>query len=206
MNRIIRTLVITGPLATAILTMAPGAASAETPAPNPGPVIVLPAEPVDPGPKDIANPAPKPPKDIANPEPQPEPGPQVPDDKAPVPPKDDEPEVPDHNDEITDVPDCTHGCDEDPTPDFPLDSGCFEGCDLPEEPQDGTPGKNAGAPEAPQEETGIAVPTRVDAGLDSLTTSQDENGIDLSFVLIGGALVTATGAAYAARARRRQGA
>lgn len=204
MNRIIRTLAITAPLATAVLTMTPGVASAETPAPNPGPVIVLPAEPADPAPKDIAIPAPKPPKDIANPEPQPVPGPQVPDDKALVPPKDDEPEVPGPG-EITDVPDCTHGCEGDPTPDFPLDGGCFEGCDLPEEPQDPAPGKNGGAPQGGPE-TGIVTPTRVDAGLEGSSTSQDPNGMDLTFVLIGGALVTATGAAYAARARSRQGA
>ncbi|MCX6395255.1 MAG: hypothetical protein NTV23_02070 [Propionibacteriales bacterium] len=198
MNRTIRTLIIAGPLAAAALTLTPGVASAETPAPHPGPVIVMPAEPGDPAPKDIAIP-----------EPQPEPGPQVPDDKAPVPPKDTEPdpapEVPDHNDDITDVPNCTHGCGDDETPDFPLDSGCFEDCDLPEEPQDETPKGTQGAPEAPQnQDTGIVTPTRVDAGLGSPLAENDGSGLDLSFVLIGGALVTATGAAYAARARNRR--
>lgn len=206
MNRIARNLIIAAPLSLAALTMSPGAASAETPAPNPGPVIVLPAEPVDPAPKDIAVPAPQPPKDIANPVPNPDPHPApVPDDKAPVPPKDDQPEGPEVNDEITDVPDCTHGCNEDPTPDlpldsgegqddedfdFPLDGGCFEDCDLPEEPAT----EDTGDTEVAQFETGITTPTRVDAGL-----SEDDNGLNLTWLLASGALVTAGGAALVAR-------
>jgi len=203
MNRIARNLIIALPLSAAALTMSTGAASAETPAPTPGPVIVLPAEPVEP-PQDFGNPAPVPPKEIANPTPapQPDPGPQLPDDKAPVP--QDEPNpAPEAPGEITDVPDCTHGCDGDDTPDdkagphdgedefdFPLDGGCFEDCDLPEE-------------ETTPEDTEVATfrtfttPTRVDAGLGE----HDDNGLQLTWLLASGALVTVGGATLVARKR-----
>lgn len=212
MNRIARTALIALPLSVAALTATTGTAHAETPAPNPGPVIVMPSEPADPGPQDIANPAPVPPKDIANPEPvDPDPAP-VPDDKAPAP-QDDPNPAPEGPGDITDTPDCTHGCDEDPTPDFPLDSGegdggedepdfpldggCFEGCDLPEE--ETTPTDDTDVARFVTEVSGITTPNRVDAGLG--TTG--DNGLELTWLLAGGALVTASGAAFAARKRAR---
>lgn len=212
MNRIARTFLIAAPLSLAALTMTPGTANAES---QNGPIIVMPSEPVEP-PQDIANPAPVPPKDIANPTPAPEPDPApVPDDKAPVP--QDEPNpAPEGPGDITDVPDCTHGCDEDPTPDFPLDSGegddgeedpdfpldggCFEGCDLPEDettPTDGT--DDTDVARFVTEVAGITTPTRVDAGLGE----NNDNGLELTWLLASGALVTAGGAAFAARKKAR---
>jgi len=190
MNSKIRTLMIAVPLATAALTIGtPGLAMASD---QPGPVIVMPVE-GDPKPMDIAVPTPTP-----------EPQPEVPDDKAPVP-QDDEPapqDPPIGPDDVTDVPDCTHGCDGEDVPDdkdgpndgeepgdFPLDQGCFEGCDLPEDPQDVDP-----------EVKSIAIPTRVDAGLADGSTGA---GAELSWLIAGVGLVTASGAAYAARTRTR---
>jgi outer membrane biosynthesis protein TonB len=207
MNRIARTLLIAAPLSLAALTMTPGTATAETPAPNPGPVIVLPSEPVDPEPMDIANPtpAPQPPKDIANPTPAPQPPKDIANpDPAPQP--NPGPEGPG---EITDVPDCTHGCGEDPTPDlpldsgegnddedfdFPLDGGCFEDCDLPEdETTSGT--DDTDVARFVTEVAGVTTPTRVDAGLGT----NDDNGLQLTWLLASGALVTAGGATLVAR-------
>jgi len=200
MNRIARNLIIALPLSAAALTFGAGAASADTPAP--GPVIVLPAGPGDPAPMGIDNP-----------EPAPEPAP-VPDDKAPVPPKDDEPnpgpQVPGPGDEITDVPDCTHGCDGDGIPDdkdgpndgddfdFPLDGGCFEDCDLPEE--DPTPEDDTEVAKFVTEVAPVTTPTRVDAGLGT-TNDIDDNGLQLTWLLASGALVTVGGATLVARKR-----
>lgn len=209
MNRIARNLLIAAPLSLAALTMTPGTATAETPAPTPGPVIVMPSEPVNPGPGDIANPAPTPPEDIANPEPtEPDPAP-VPDDKAPLP-QDDPNPAPEGPGDITDTPDCTHGCQEDPTPDFPLDSGegddgedepdfpldggCFEGCDLPED-EPTTENDDTDVARFVTEVAGITTPNRVDAGLGN----NDDTGLELTWLLAGGALVTAGGATLVAR-------
>ncbi len=198
MNRIARSFLIALPLSVAALTMAPGTASAETPAPVPGPIIAMPSEPDQPGPKDIANPtpAPQPPKDIENPEPvEPDPAP-VPDDKAPAP-QDDPNPAPEGPGDITDTTDCTHGCNEDPTPDLPLDSGDGDtGEEDPEEPN-GAPEETdeVAAPQAPADS--FTTPTRVDAGLGQ----SDDNGVELTWLLAGGALVTASGAALAARKR-----
>jgi len=204
MNRIARTLLIAAPLSLAALTMTPGTATAETP----GPIIAMPSEPDQPAPDDIANPAPVPPEDIANPTPTPEPDPApVPDDKAPLP-QDDPNPAPEGPGDITDTPDCTHGCDEDPTPDFPLDSGegddgeeepdfpldggCFEGCDLPE---DEPTTDDTDVAHFVTEVAGITTPNRVDAGLGA----NDDNGLELTWLLAGGALVTAGGATLVAR-------
>ncbi|MGY2875008.1 hypothetical protein ACVW00_002198 [Marmoricola sp. URHA0025 HA25] len=46
----------------------------------------------------------------------------------------------------------------------------------------------------------IALPTRIDAGL-APAAHHEHSGLELSWVLAGGALVTATGAAFAARRR-----
>jgi len=194
MNRIARTLLIAAPLSLAALTMTPGTATAETP----GPIIAMPSEPDQPAPDDIANPAPVPPEDIANPEPtEPDPAP-VPDDKAPLP-QDDPNPAPEGPGDITDTPDCTHGCDEDPTPDFPLDNG--EGDDGEEDPEEpnGAPEETdeVATPQAPADS--FTTPNRVDAGLGA----NDDNGLELTWLLAGGALVTASGAAFAARKRAR---
>lgn len=86
--------------------------------------------------------------------------------------------------------------DDDPTP----GPGADDLTSVPPCPTHGTCGKDSGdkdsADEDDQPSTGddIARPTRVDAG----TGSSDE-GLDLAWMLAGGALVTVSGAAYAAR-------
>ncbi len=203
MNRIVRNLIVAAPLAAAALVMAPGTASAV----EPGPVIVLPAGPGDPKPMDFAAPAvptqPDGPDEFSNgaPEPtHPKPNtPQGPDDKAPAPKPQDpqgpdefsngepEPTRPDGPDDLTAPEPCpTHGeCTTGDEPADEPDQGCFEGCDLPEEPSDST--------------DTIARPTRIDAG----TGATGEDSLELTWLLAGGALVTASGAAFAARARAR---
>ncbi len=149
MNRIARTLFVALPLSAAALTLSTGTATADTP----GPVIVMPSEPGDPGPKDIANPTPEGPGDIT-----------------------DTPDLP---------LDSGEGDDGEEEPDFPLDGGCFEGCDLPED-------------ETTTDDTevaGITTPNRVDAGVGA----NDDTGLQLTWLLAGGALVTAGGATLVAR-------
>jgi hypothetical protein len=48
----------------------------------------------------------------------------------------------------------------------------------------------------------VALPTRIDAGL-AAPAEEQGNRLDLAFLLAGGAVVTASGAAFAARARSR---
>ena len=106
----------------------------------------------------------------------PKPKPPVgPDDKVGPKPK---PTHPDGPDDITNPEPCpTHGdCGDDK--DGPNNGG-----------GDPTPGDK------------VDVPTRVDAGQASV---QSDSGLELSWLLAGGALVTATGAAVAVRARKRQ--
>ncbi|MGO4257813.1 hypothetical protein [Marmoricola sp. RAF53] len=83
-----RILVLAGPIAAAVLAVAP--AHAVTPAPQGDPVIVLPPAQPDPKPMDIAQPTPKPqpkpngPADLAIPKPKPQP-PKGPKDLADAP-------------------------------------------------------------------------------------------------------------------------
>ena len=109
----------------------------------------------------------------------------------PTPAPEPEPQV-DGPDEVAQAPHCTHGCgggngggnaddldstptkDDQPAPqDDAPDQGCFEGCDLPEEPAANEPTTNQGASKADEHLTGVTVrtPNRVDAGVDSAATS-----------------------------------
>lgn len=202
MNTTIRNLIAAIPLAAAAVTMTPALAMAD------GPVIVL-AEPgpVDPeGPGEIAQPDVDP---EPHPQPDPQPGPQGPDDKDgpnhdddPQNPDDkdgpdnDEPVDPDGPDDITNPDPCpTHGGGPECTPD--------ESGDEPTEPAEPKiEVQNGGGLHPKSEVKPVVLPTRVDAGL---APASEDGGLNLAWTLAGGALVTASGAAFAAR-RVRSGA
>jgi len=192
MNRIIRNLIVAAPLATAAFTMVPTSAMASD-----GPVIIVqpntdPEPPVD----KIAIPKPKPPvepKDkIALPKPKPPVGPK--DKVAPKP----KPTHPDGPDVITNPQPCpTHGtCGNDDDKDGPNNGG--GGKD--DGTNDTTP--TVDVAEVPATDT-VELPTRIDAGL---ADEQNDDGLDLVWLLAGGAVVTASGAALALRARKGQNA
>ena len=104
----------------------------------------------------------------------PEPGPEI-DDKAPLPDEPDEPiDVPD--DDITSNPCPTHGgCGDDPDDEKVPDDE--------DEPGDGDD---------------FDKPNRIDAG-----TGTTDDGLQLTWLIAGSGLITATGAAYAVRRRAR---
>ena len=107
----------------------------------------------------------------------------IPESTPPVGPKDKialpDPEGPVGPDDVTNPAPCpTHGdCGDDK--DGPNDGGG----------KDNTPGDK------------VDVPTRIDAGQ---AAEQSDSGLELTWLLAGGGLVTATGAAVALRARKRQ--
>ncbi|MEO6472222.1 MAG: hypothetical protein ABIR57_09830 [Aeromicrobium sp.] len=177
MNRIIRNLIVAAPLATAAFAMTPAVAMAS----EPGPVIVLPADTdPQPGPDDKA-PAPKPtkpkgPQDIA-----PAPKPKGPGDIAPAP-KD--PKGPNDKAPLPKPKD----------PKGPGDLTSPKPC--PTHGVDCTPDKD----EPADGTDSLEVPTRIDAGV----ADDEQDGIDLTWLLVGGAAVTASGAAFAARNRIRR--
>ncbi len=187
MKSIIRNLIIAAPLATAALTMVPASAMATT-ARSSSPSRTPIPSPID----DIAIPKPKPPvepKDkIALPKPKP---PVGPDDKVGPKPK---PTQPDGPDVITNPQPCpTHGsCGDNDDKDGPKGGGGKD-----DSSDDTKPA--ADVAEVESTET-VEVPTRIDAGL---ADEQTEGGLDLAWLLAGGALVTASGAAVALRARKR---
>lgn len=133
------------------------------------------------GPGGISSPAPGPigPGDIANPEP--------------------EPTHPTGPGDLTAPQPCpTHGVDcggkDDDKDDDKGGSGGGSG------DSDGNTGGHQGNQAADHEVAAIALPTRIDAGL--APTAQDEQpSLELSWLLAGGAVVTASGLAVAARKR-----
>lgn len=208
MNAITRiaanTVVATG-LAAAALTLGTGTAHAETPN---GPNQFQVGPNVDPQGPVIG---------IPTPTPQPDPAPEEPElpiaDKPESEPKPDPKPQHDGPGDITDTPDCTHGCGggddvpddkapapqddptDDPADDAPLDQGCFTGCDLPEE--------NAG----PTVEKSVLTPSRIDAGQDSaavLGNDQDETGLAYYAGLGLFSIAGAAGVALAARKLNRK--
>lgn len=208
MNRITRTLatlVLATSTATAALTFAGTAAHAEGPS-GPGTFQVGPI--VDPEGPEITNPTPAP---------------------VPDPPKPPKPQV-DGADEITDTPDCTHGCGgqdepgdaapapedqptqpeqptDNPAEDADLDQGCFTGCNLPEDDGADDAGKAGSGAPAPVEDS-IATPSRIDAGLDAENSAptavieEPAAGAGLSWYLGLGLFSIAAGALVALIARR----
>jgi len=172
------------------------------------------------GPIVIANPdGPKGPGDIANPEPEPQPDPPAPEPQGPgdleqpQPGDDPNPEVPDDKDGPHGGEDPEPGPDgpgditnpEDGGPDGPGDIANPEPGDEPEDkPADkgDKGGKNdKGDKDVDVINTGgliaadVPVPSRIDAGAASAT--EEEQGMELMWVLAGGGVVTAAGAAFA---------
>ena len=188
MNRIIRNLIVaaplaTAPLATAALTMVPTSAMASD-----GPIIIVqphtdPQPPID----KLAIPDPVEPKDkIALPKPKP---PVEPNDKIAPKPK---PSQPDGPDVITNPEPCpTHGVCGNDDKDGPGNGGGDDSSG----DTDTVDQVNKTQAEGP-----VEVPTRIDAGL---AADESDSGLELTWLLAGGALVTASGAAIALRARKR---
>lgn len=194
MNRIIRNLIVAAPLATAALTIVPTSAMASD-----GPVIIVkphtdPQPPID----KLAIPKPKPPvepKDkVAIPKPKP---PVEPKDKVAPKPKPTQPDAPDV---LTNPEPCpTHGVDCTPGNDDklgPNNGGGNGGGD--DDSSDQTPAEKVSAD---VKTDAVELPTRIDAGL---AAEQSDEGIELAWLLAGGAVVTATGAAFALRTHKRR--
>lgn len=207
-NRTARTalrLLVATPIAASAIAFGGGVAHADGFDPD-GPIV-------------IANPdGPKGPGDIANPDPEPQPDPPAPepegpgDFEQPQPGDEPDPEVPDDKDGPNggDEPgphgpgDITNP--EDEGPDGPDDIANPEPGDEPEDkPADkGDKGgkEDKGDKDVDVVNTGgliaaedVPVPTRIDAGAGS--TTEDEQGMQLMWVLAGGGVVTAAGAAFA---------
>ncbi len=193
MKNTIRNMMIAAPLAVSAITLAPAAAMAS----EPGPVIVLPPAQPDPQPNDQKlAPAPKPtePKGPGNIAPAPKPSkPKGPGDIAPAP----KPTGPKGPGDISDAP----------KPNDPKGPGDItnpapcptHGVDCTPDKDDEPTGGNGGG--STEDVDSLAVPTRIDAGL----ASQDSgNGMELTWLLAGGAMVTATGGAFVARHKLRR--
>lgn len=167
----------------------PGVIVAPPPSGDPTPdgpgEIVLPEpkpEPKPQGPGDIANPEPKPdphpdgPGDITNPEPKPDPHPHGPGDIA-LPAPQDKPGQPEDQPEEQDQP-----------------AG-------PEhQPADGPkPAAPVAEPKVVEVagQADVDVPSRIDAGAGSARAADDEQGLDLMWLLAGGGALTAGGAVLA---------
>ncbi len=175
MNSTIRHLFVAAPLATAAIAFAPAAAMAA----GPDPVVVIPSDTGHPqGPTDIAAPKPGPvgpkgPGDLDGPKPGPV-GPKGPGDlDGPKP----GPVGPKGPGDLSGPKPCpTHGAD------------CSGG-------KGGKGGKGGDGPsDQPGRDSEIPVPGRIDAG-----TASSEGGLELAWLLAGGAVVTASGTAFAAR-------
>ena len=109
--------------------------------------------------------------------PDPEPGPGIDDEKAPLP---EDPERPDGPGEIKDKDPC------------PLHGPCGDGPGDEEIPGD----EGEKDPDEPGDD--FKKPNRIDAG-----TGSTDGGMELAWLMAGGGLITATGAAYAVRSRVR---
>lgn len=189
MKSIIRNLIIAAPLATAALTMVPTSATAVD-----GPVII--AQPkADPNTiDDIAIPEPKPPVEPKDKIALPEPKPPVDDKVGPKP----KPTQPDGPGEITNPDPCNApSCGGNDDKDGPNNGG--GGGD--DSSDDTTPADKVEKVNKIQADDTVELPNRIDAGL---AAEQSDGGLDLAWLLAGGALVTASGAALALRTRKRQ--
>ncbi|NYI45695.1 hypothetical protein BJ993_002775 [Nocardioides aromaticivorans] len=211
-NRTARTalrLLVATPIAVSAVAFGAGVAHADGFDPD-GPIV-------------IANPdGPKGPGDIANPEPEPQPDPPAPepqgpgDFEQPQPGDDPNPNGPDDKDGPNGEEDPEpnpHGPGdianpEDGGPDGPGDIANPEPGDEPEdEPADkGGKGGDDKGDKGDKEDLDVfnsggliadevPVPTRIDAG--AVSTTEDDQGLELMWVLAGGGVVTAAGAAFA---------
>ena len=174
MKRIISTLALAAPLATVALSL--GAI----------PAMAQPADPI--GDLKIAE---------INPDQD------IPEDDLPQP---EDPEGPEGPDEIKDQDPCpTHGpCGDGPDDKIPPPSPCSTPDDEPSDEPEEVPlpqiqvEKDPGDEDEPGDKVDIPRPNCIDAG----AASTDE-GMELAWLMAGGALITATGAAYAVRSRAR---
>ncbi|HWJ09209.1 MAG TPA: hypothetical protein VNS46_07515 [Nocardioides sp.] len=164
-------LLVATPIAVSAIAFGSGVAHADGGFEPNGPIVI--AQPDEDGPKgpgDIANPEP-------SPEPDPAPKPQGPGDIA-------NPEG-----------------DDDPKPEGPDDLAIPEPGDKPEDEPADVPAKdvdvhNSGDVDQVDGVTeDVPVPTRIDAGAGS--TTEDEQGMELMWVLVGGGVVTAAGSVLA---------
>lgn len=175
MNRTIRNLIVAAPLATIALTLVPmGAATA---GPNGPVVIAIPKGDPHPGPKDIAIPEPKPkpqgPQDKAA-----KPQPKGPQDKAPKPaakpaPKPQAPQA--QGSQVATKADTTEAAPV--VAEVVVDSA-------------------KGSPDSIDRNDNLFASVPVE-----LVAEESDGGIDMAWLLAGGALVTVTGVAFAARKR-----
>ncbi len=208
MNSTTRTalrLLVATPIAVSAIAFGSGVAHADGFEPN-GPIV-------------IANPeGPKGPGDIANPEPEPQPDPPAPEPQGPgdiANPEDDGPKGPGDIANPEDDPkpegpgDITNPEDDDPKPEGPDDLANPEPGDEPEDKPADKGGKDEGKDDKDVDvvNTGglvpdyddaadVSVPTRIDAGA-AASATEDEQGLQLMWVLAGGGVVTAAGAAFA---------
>lgn len=205
MNTTTRTalrLLVATPIAVSAIAFGSGVAHADGFEPN-GPIVI--ANPDDDGPKG--------PGDIANPEPEPQPDPPAPEPQGPgdiANPEDDGPKGPGDIANPEDDPkpegpgDITNPEDDDPKPEGPDDLAIPEPGDQPEDKPADKGGKDdkdvdvvntGGLVPDYDDAADVPVPTRIDAGAASAT--EDEGGLQLMWVLAGGGVVTAAGAAFA---------
>jgi hypothetical protein len=183
MKRTISTLALAAPLAIAALSLGSAPAMAETPGPSSDKIAAATPGPVNPhlphGPGDTAAPAD---------DPDPEPLPDGPDDKVSIP-------QPCPTDE-----DCT----KDPGDEVPHPTPCGTPGDREDPPVEDEPEPttlSAVPADEDEDEPGddvIPRPNCIDAG-----AASSEESLDLTWLMVGSGLITATGAAYAVRRRMR---
>ena len=188
MKRTISTLALAAPLAIAALSLGSAPAMAETPGPSSDTISSSDIGPVNPhlphGPVDKIGPIDPDPE----PDPEPDPVPDGPDDKVSIP------------QPCPAQGDCGDGPDEVPNP-----TPCGTPEDRGDEPQDEDEPEPTTLSAVPadedEDEPGDKViprPNCIDAG----AASSEEN-LDLTWLMVGSGLITATGAAYAVRRRMR---
>ena len=218
MNSTTRTalrVLIATPIAVSAIALGSATAHADGgPVPaGPGVIVAQPGDdPTPHGPGEIALPEPEPepkpegPGDIANPEPEPDPQPEGPGDITN--PEDGDDPKPHGPGDITNPED-----GDDPKPEGPGDLAIPDPQDGPEDgpaepkdeadaPEGTTPADDAPVVEVADRDA-VDVPTRIDAGAGSALAAEDEQGLELMWLLAGGGAVTAAGAVLARQRARR---
>ncbi len=212
MNSTTRTalrLLVATPIAVSAIAFGSGTAHADGIPAGPGVIVAPPpsGDPTPDGPGEIVLPEPKPepkpqgPDDLEQPEPEPKPDPKPQGPGDITNPDDGEDPKPHGPDDIAHPED-----GDDPKPQGPDDLAIPEPQDGPEDKpaQPGSkPGPQADAPvqEAPVVEVAaqdaVDVPSRIDAGAGSALAAEEEQGVDLMWVLAGGGVLTAAGSVLA---------
>lgn len=201
MNSTTRTalrVLIATPIAVSAIALGSATAHADGgPVPaGPGVIVAQPGDdPTPHGPGEIALPEPEPepkpegPGDIANPEPEPDPQPEGPGDITN--PEDGDDPKPEGPGDLA-IPDPQDGPEDGPA----------EPKDEADAPEGTTPADDAPVVEVADRDA-VDVPTRIDAGAGSALAAEDEQGLDLMWLLAGGGAVTAAGAVLARQRARR---